>query len=502
LLRSALGRIDEHPTALLAAILLLPFGLRLALAWAVGVAPDEAYYHGWSLHLAAGYPDHPPAVAWLIAASTRVAGAVFDDRLVVRLPAVAIGGIALPCVLYWLGREAGVSGRARALLPLASVAQPLGVAAGLFMTPDVPLILCWALAATLALRATRLGGTAAWVLAGLAVGGSLLSKHSGWLLLASIAVGIVVDPLARRQLRRPGPWLGLGLALLVATPNLAWDASTGFSSLGFQLRHGLDPSPSTAALLMAPVRLVELLAGQIGLLTPLVAWACWRGVRRGAPPRPAGPMLWALAVVPVAAFCVAALLAHPEANWPAPAHPLLLALALSWLGADREGGAAPDRHGRFVAAAAWSSAALTALAAIHLLWPLPGFPPAQEPAARLRAWDDQPRWLSPPTGPLHADGYELAAALSFNLPSRPVVRTACEPSGECPAGAIVVVAGPGSSCPEAPEWFRREGHRVAEIGAHPMHRRDGAVVRTLCGFRLTRTPAAGTRNELEILRAR
>lgn len=492
-----LGRLVEHPAAALAALVVLPLGLRLALAAAAGVAPDEAYYFGWSRDLAAWYPDHPPAVAWLIALSTRLAGAALGDRIALRLPALAIGGVALPLALAWLAREAGAARRERALLPLASAVLPLGVAAGLVITPDVPLILCWVLAATLALRATRTAETASWALAGLAAGGALLSKHSGWLLLASIAAGAIADPAARRQLRRPGPWLGLALALATAAPNVALDAARGFPSLGFQLGHGLGPEAGSpvATIAMAPVRVVELLAAQVGLLTPLVAWACWRAIRRGPPPRPGGVMLWVLAIAPLVVFSAAALLAHPEANWPGPAHPLLIALALAWLGVDRERHADAGRHRRFVAAAAISAAGLTALAAVHLLWPLPGFPPAIEPAARLRAWDDLPGWIPGAGGPIHAEGYELAAALSFHLPGRPAVRTRCERDGECPADAIAVTAGPGHACPGPPPWFRRSGQGIVELGEHPMRRRDGAVVRTLCGFGLrphsTSRPVSG-----------
>ena len=84
------------------------------MVWAVGVSlmialtrilalrhssldllPDEAQYWSWSRHLAFGYFTKPPAIAWLIRATTALAG---DDEWAVRLSAPlihALTGIAI-----------------------------------------------------------------------------------------------------------------------------------------------------------------------------------------------------------------------------------------------------------------------------------------------------------------------------------------------------------------------------------------------------------------------
>ena len=48
--------------------------LRLAAAWLLPLSADEAYYWLWSRHLAAGYFDHPPAIAFVIRSGTLVLG--------------------------------------------------------------------------------------------------------------------------------------------------------------------------------------------------------------------------------------------------------------------------------------------------------------------------------------------------------------------------------------------------------------------------------------------
>ncbi len=48
-------------------ILLAGTVVRLVMASLVPLTNDEAYYWEWSRRLAAGYFDHPPAIAWLVA---------------------------------------------------------------------------------------------------------------------------------------------------------------------------------------------------------------------------------------------------------------------------------------------------------------------------------------------------------------------------------------------------------------------------------------------------
>ncbi len=55
--------------------------LRLIAGAILPLSSDEAYYWLWSRHLAAGYYDHPPAIAFLIRAGTTLFG---DTSLGVR----------------------------------------------------------------------------------------------------------------------------------------------------------------------------------------------------------------------------------------------------------------------------------------------------------------------------------------------------------------------------------------------------------------------------------
>ena len=76
--------ISPRGAGVAVAILLL---LRLVVAGMLPLSADEAYYWLWSRHLAAGYYDHPPAIAFLIRAGTALFG---DTAFGVRLFAVLL----------------------------------------------------------------------------------------------------------------------------------------------------------------------------------------------------------------------------------------------------------------------------------------------------------------------------------------------------------------------------------------------------------------------------
>ncbi len=61
--------------------------LRLIVAACTPLAFDEAYYWTWSKHLAGGYYDHPPMVAYVIRLGTLIAG---DTQIGVRLVSILL----------------------------------------------------------------------------------------------------------------------------------------------------------------------------------------------------------------------------------------------------------------------------------------------------------------------------------------------------------------------------------------------------------------------------
>jgi 4-amino-4-deoxy-L-arabinose transferase-like glycosyltransferase len=311
--RSTPPRVASGTAPWLAALLALTV-LRLAVAAAAPLSPDEAYYWLWSRALAPGYLDHPPMVALWIRLGTTLAG---DGALGVRLlaPLSAFAG----SLLLWDAAERLLPRRGAGVPAAALLNATLLLGAGaVTMTPDTPLLFFWT--ATLWAVARARSGHANWWLAAGALGGcALASKYTAVLLGAGLALWLVATGEGRAWLRRWQPWAGAGIALLAFAPVLAWNARHGWASFVKQGGRAGDWRPAHALRYLG-----ELVGGQVGLATPLVfalcawgAWAALRSARRDG----AAALLACLTALPAAVFVEHALGDRVQGNWPAVIYP-------------------------------------------------------------------------------------------------------------------------------------------------------------------------------------
>ena len=338
--------------------------VRLAVAAAMPLSPDEAYYWVWSRALAPGYLDHPPMVALWIRAGTAMLG---ETALGVRLLAplsAALGTVLLADagrVLF--GQAAGL--RAAALM---SATLMLGAGA-VTMTPDTPLIFFWT-AAAWALARVAAGGSGAWWLAvGAMAGLGLDSKYTAALLGVGIALWLLT-PAMRRELRTPWPWAGGLLAGALFLPPVLWNAAHGWASFAKQGGRAGDWDPSRAMRFLA-----ELLGGQLGLATPLVFAAFVLGTVAAARRwrDPAHGLVATLVLPGLAVFVQHALGDRVQANWVAVLYPGAALAAGAW--------------GRWWKPAAALGFGMTALVYTQAtLAPLP-LPRGMDPTLRLAGWD-------------------------------------------------------------------------------------------------------------------
>jgi len=244
--------------------------VRLIAAFRLPLTGDEAYYWEWSRRLAAGYIDHPPAVAWVIAAFSWLgSGAGFIRLGFVLCGAVAAAALGDCAALFAENRRAGDA--AAILLSLA----PLCSVAFTTASPDGPYLMFWCLTLLFAARAMRSAAAVDFALLGAALGGALLSRIFAFALGAGLA-GFALGR-AGRGLRR-GDWLiAFGIAAVLFAPYLAWNATHDWVSFSFALIHRNDESSRPFSV----TRLLNLYLGWLAAFSPgIFAAVCAVAVRR------------------------------------------------------------------------------------------------------------------------------------------------------------------------------------------------------------------------------
>jgi 4-amino-4-deoxy-L-arabinose transferase-like glycosyltransferase len=204
--------------------------LRLVAAAVLPLSADEAYYWLWSRHLAAGYYDHPPAIAYAIRLGTLVFG---DTPLGVRVDPILLSLIASAFV--WRGaaiflRDEDAAARACLFFNLTLMVSVETLAA----SPDAPSIAAASAVFYALAKIDETGKGGWWLAVGLASGLALLSKYTGFFLGAGILVWLLLSPKARRHLLTLWPYLGGAVALIVFLPNLIWNSQHGWMTFAFQ----------------------------------------------------------------------------------------------------------------------------------------------------------------------------------------------------------------------------------------------------------------------------
>jgi 4-amino-4-deoxy-L-arabinose transferase-like glycosyltransferase len=281
----------------------------------------------WSRALAPGYLDHPPMVALWIRIGTTLAG---TSPLGVRL--LAPFAAAVGTLLLVQAAEALLPGHRAGLVAAALLNATLlfGVGA-VSMTPDTPVLLFWTATLWALARLLASGRGLWWLVAGAAAGLALDSKYTAVLLAPAVLLWLLASPPRRSWLRRWQPWTAALLALVLFAPVLAWNAQHRWAS--FAKQGGRAGAWDTSR---ATQYVGELIIGQIGLATPLVALLCgagvWLAVRRMRRGDSAGALLAAFTVPPAVLFLQHALGDRVQANWPAIIYPAA-AIAAAGLGA-------------------------------------------------------------------------------------------------------------------------------------------------------------------------
>ncbi len=196
-----------------------------------GYFRDEFYYLAASDHLAFGYVDFAPLIAWLTHASRAFLG---DSLHAIRfLPALAFG---VEVVLTGLiTRELGGRRWGILLACLSVLTAPviLGNATRLAMNPLEPLF--WMGCIYFLLLALNRERPNLLMWCGVLLGFGLENKHSTVFFLGALVVALLAVP-ERRWLATRWFWAAAAIVLVIALPNAIWQFEHQFPTLQF-LQH-------------------------------------------------------------------------------------------------------------------------------------------------------------------------------------------------------------------------------------------------------------------------
>jgi len=230
--------------------------IKIALAAALPVTTDEAYFTIWGRNPALGYYDHPPLVGWLL----HLVLFFGDAPLLIRLPAV-LSTIAIAFGVRSLLRP--LDQTKADLVAAFLLLSPLNVL-NVLITTDTPFMVFSFLSVCLLFRAQQRESYPLYALSGAALGGAFLSKYFAVILFLAYVAWFI------RSRREPKVARGILLLLLAAAPavalNVVWNYHHCWPNVMFNLfNRNRNESYSLAKVLL-------FLAAQAYLATPAVVY--------------------------------------------------------------------------------------------------------------------------------------------------------------------------------------------------------------------------------------
>jgi len=195
--------------------------LHLATAGRYDAFVNELYFIVCGRHPAFGYVDQPPLVP-LISAVTQLAG---TNIWLLRLPAVAAAVFLVPLTVAF-AQLLGARTRGAWLAAIAAAAAPMLTAMTATLGTSTFEAVAWTGIAYLIARAALRREPHLLLWAGVVTGFAFEAKYGVLIWIAGLAVGLATSS-DRTLFRTRELWAGVGIAVLLAAPNVTWQAAHG-----------------------------------------------------------------------------------------------------------------------------------------------------------------------------------------------------------------------------------------------------------------------------------
>src|SRR5258708_38500091 len=201
---------------------------------------DEAHYWMWSERLAPAYFSKGPGIAFAIRASTAVFGA---NEFGVRFFSPVLAAATSLLLFYFARRLFGATAGLWAVIGLN--ATPIFNIGSIVMTIDALSICFWMAAMFTFWLAVEKSPSFSWYwpVTGLLIGLGFLCKYTNAFELISVLLVLALVPRLRREFKRPGLYLLMGMVVVCTIPTLGREARHAWISLlHYYSRGNLDRS--------------------------------------------------------------------------------------------------------------------------------------------------------------------------------------------------------------------------------------------------------------------
>jgi hypothetical protein len=315
--------IPECPWAeLTLAVLLVVLVLRLAVN-AMEPMPvhfDEAQYWAYGQEFEWGYFSKPPLVAWVIGTVTDVGG---DILFTLRLTSPIAHGL-VAWLIFLTGRRVW-DGQTGFWAAAGYTAAPGVGLSSMIMSTDPVMMAFWGAALYAMVRAAESEGRVWWGILGVLIGTGMLAKYT---MLGFAAGALGYGLFSARERDWAGTAIAAVAALAVLSPNIAWNASNDFATVGHVVG---DADPGHGYFHLGA--LLEFAGAQFAVIGPVFLIGILLALGNRDTWRDDWAMrLMAWQTVPLLAVMVGlSFLTRAQANWAAPAYIGGSLLAVRWL---------------------------------------------------------------------------------------------------------------------------------------------------------------------------
>src|SRR5437762_213234 len=194
--------------------------IRFSLLATTDLSFDEAHYWMWSERLAPAYFSKGPGIAFAIRASTAVFGA---NEFGVRFFSPVLAAATSLLLFYFARRLFGATAGLWAVIGLN--ATPIFNIGAVLMTIDALSIFFWMAAMFTFWLAVEKSPSFSWYwpVTGLLIGLGFLCKYTNAFELVSVLLVLALVPRLRREFKRPGVYLMIGMFVHCTIPPIVWN---------------------------------------------------------------------------------------------------------------------------------------------------------------------------------------------------------------------------------------------------------------------------------------